>query len=1000
MVMGTSPIALARQEPRLLMRFSGLNFKRLASTAAPGAHKDRIVVLGSGWAGYALAKKISPSAASCVLISPRSHFVFTPLIASTAVGTLEFRAAVEPCRKLTHTEFHQAWASDIDFANKSITVEANNRDGVTARSGKDLKGPEFQIPYDKLVVAVGCYSQTFGVEGVKEHACFLRDATDARTVRLRVLQKFEQAALPSTNTAERKRLLHFAVVGGGPTGIEFAAELHDLIHEDLSKLYPDLMPHVAITIYDIAPKVLPMFDQNLAAYATNIFKREGIHIKTEHHLQGIRRQGDVLLMRIKEEPEEVAAGVVVWSTGLMQNPLVGKTVGREVEGLGKIAKNDKTGGFAVDSHLRVQVESRDPNGKEITKSLPDVYAIGDCANIEGLALPATAQVASQQATYLGKRFNSGVSSQGPPTAPFHFRNWGTMAYLGGWRAIHQNGADELKGRAAWILWRTAYLTKIIRVVSDLQNTVDTLICQIPIISSVFPHNIMTTATKPSVNYGLYLVTDSTPEILGDRNLEQVVEESLRGGVTILQYRDKHSERSIAVYTAKKLHAIARRYNVPLLINDRVDVAVEVGCEGVHIGQDDMAYEEARKLLGPGKIIGVTASSKEEALKACKAGADYLGIGTVYSTQTKKDTKSIIGPSGVRDILSALHSAGYGSVPTVCIGGINASNTAPVLASAGSPSKALDGVAVVSALIAAPDPAAAARDLLSKVVIAKIPEVIRAVADKTPLSHNMTNLVVQNFAANVALCVGASPIMANYAEEAADLAKLGGALVVNMGTVTPDGLKNYLQAIKAYNEAGRPIVLDPVGAGATVVRRNAVKTLLDAGHFTIIKGNEGEIQTIAGATITQRGVDSTSSLSFAQKASLVRSVALHRRNVVILTGAVDLISDGTRTLAIGNGHPYLGEVTGTGCTLGTTVSAMVAAYGADPLLAAVAGTVMFGLAAELAAKRPEVRGPGTFVPAFLDELYAIRKSTASGDLLWLSMAQVKAVEVNVDDTAAN
>ncbi|UZP44565.1 hypothetical protein NXS19_012377 [Fusarium pseudograminearum] len=208
MVMGTSPIALARQEPRLLMRFSGLNFKRLASTAAPGAHKDRIVVLGSGWAGYALAKKISPSAASCVLISPRSHFVFTPLIASTAVGTLEFRAAVEPCRKLTHTEFHQAWASDIDFANKSITVEANNRDGVTARSGKDLKGPEFQIPYDKLVVAVGCYSQTFGVEGVKEHACFLRDATDARTVRLRVLQKFEQAALPSTNTAERKRLLH------------------------------------------------------------------------------------------------------------------------------------------------------------------------------------------------------------------------------------------------------------------------------------------------------------------------------------------------------------------------------------------------------------------------------------------------------------------------------------------------------------------------------------------------------------------------------------------------------------------------------------------------------------------------------------------------------------------------------------------------------------------------------------------------------------------------
>ncbi|KAF4981641.1 hypothetical protein FZEAL_2610, partial [Fusarium zealandicum] len=243
--------------------------------------------------------------------------------------------------------------------------------------------------------------------------------------------------------------------------------------------------------------------------------------------------------------------------------------------------------------------------------------------------------------------------------------------------------------------------------------------------------------KPSVNYGLYLVTDSTPAILGDRDIEQVVEAALRGGVTVLQYRDKHSERSVAVETARKLHNIARRYNVPLLINDRVDVAVEVNCEGVHIGQDDMAYEEARRLLGPNKMIGVTASSKEEAIRACESGADYLGIGTVYSTQTKKDTKSIIGTSGLNEILSALAAAGHGAVPTVCIGGINASNAAPVIAAARSPAKALDGVAVVSALMAASDPAAAARDMLAKVIVAMIPQVVRAVADKTPLTHNMT-----------------------------------------------------------------------------------------------------------------------------------------------------------------------------------------------------------------------------------------------------------------------
>lgn len=182
------------------------------------------------------------------------------------------------------------------------------------------------------------------------------------------------------------------------------------------------------------------------------------------------------------------------------------------------------------------------------------------------------------------------------------------------------------------------------------------------------------------------------------------------------------------------------------------------------------------------------------------------------------------------------------------------------------------------------------------------------------------------------------------------------------------------------------------AGATSVRRQAVKTLLSSGHFTIIKGNEGEIQTVWGSTITQRGVDSTSSLSLSQKASLVRALAARQRNVILMTGVSDILSDGTRTFRVDNGHPYLGMVTGTGCTLGTTVSAMAAAWRQDPLLAAVAGTVMFGVAAEMAAGRNEVRGPGTFVPAFLDELYLIRKATAEGDLRWLTMAKVKLVEV--------
>ncbi|KAJ2980460.1 hypothetical protein NQ176_g2625 [Zarea fungicola] len=305
--------------------------------------KERVVILGSGWAGYAIAQTINPSKVSRILISPRSHFVFTPLLASTAVGTLEFRSALEPVRRLKLDEFHQAWASDIDFANKTIRLEANTMTDTAGSRTPALtcpqKGPEFDITYDKLVIAVGCYSQTFGIEGVAQHASFLRDVGDARNIRLKVLTAFERADLPSTTDAQRRELLNFAIVGGGPTGIEFAAELHDLVFEDLAQLYPALIKFVQVTVYDIAPKVLPMFDQNLADYAMELFRRQGIQVKTEHSLRRIRREGDVLKMQISGEGEEIGAGLLVWSTGLTQNPLIARLLKREIRGHGKIVKD-------------------------------------------------------------------------------------------------------------------------------------------------------------------------------------------------------------------------------------------------------------------------------------------------------------------------------------------------------------------------------------------------------------------------------------------------------------------------------------------------------------------------------------------------------------------------------------------------------------------------------------------------------------------------------------
>ncbi|KAI6352945.1 hypothetical protein MCOR25_009255 [Pyricularia grisea] len=470
---------------RCLRSLSSSATKDLTTGRQNGKRKERVVILGSGWAGYALARTLDPAKFDRVVVSPRSHFVFTPLLASTAVGTLEFRAVAEPVRRIRQVIFHQGWADDVDFTRKVVRVEASIDDDAASHTtipapepatipGSAVipttphKGPMIDVPYDKLVVAVGAYSQTFNITGVREHAHFLRDVGDARRIRLRILTLFEHCASNPTISDEQKReLLHFAVVGGGPTGIEFAAELHDLIYEDLIKVYPGLVPLVRITVYDIAPAVLPMFDRELADYAMELFNRRGIEIRTEHHLQAIRAEGEGLKLKIKEHgDQEVGAGMVVWSTGLMQHPLVKKLTNNQVRGRDsnsnsplRLRSDPKTGAIVTDGHMRAQL-TENASGEKSSR-MDDVFVIGDCAFCEAdQSLPKTGQVASQQAVYLAKAMNKGNIAE---SKPFSFRNWGTMAYLGGWRAIHQSSADELRGRAAWVLWRTAYLTKSLSV---------------------------------------------------------------------------------------------------------------------------------------------------------------------------------------------------------------------------------------------------------------------------------------------------------------------------------------------------------------------------------------------------------------------------------------------------------------------------------------------------------------------------------------------------------
>ncbi|PYH43135.1 bifunctional hydroxyethylthiazole kinase/thiamine-phosphate diphosphorylase [Aspergillus saccharolyticus JOP 1030-1] len=518
----------------------------------------------------------------------------------------------------------------------------------------------------------------------------------------------------------------------------------------------------------------------------------------------------------------------------------------------------------------------------------------------------------------------------------------------------------------------------------------------------------------ALDLSVYLVTDSTPVILKGRDLCTVVEEALKGGVTIVQYREKKADTGAQIETAKKLHQICKAYGVPLLINDRVDVALAVGAEGVHLGQDDMTIEVAKKLLPENAIIGISAGTVEEAQKAIAAGADYLGIGTMFATPTKTNTKLILGTAGTQAILEAISDTGR-TVGTVSIGGINQSNVQRVLYQSRAPKKALDGVAIVSAIMAADDPKAAAAEFVKLVahpppfvqsgpaastrdtatLIEQVPQAVQDMVKAHPLVHNMINYVVANFVANVALSIGASPIMSPYGDEAVDLREFGGALVINMGTLTSESIPNYLKALKAYNERGNPVVYDPVGAAATSIRRGTVKQLMAGGYFDLIKGNEGEIRQAYGSSgVTQRGVDSgPSSLDGQAKARLALELAKRERNLVLLTGAVDYLSDGERVIAVENGHELLGQVTGTGCAVGTVSGCFLAANPKDKLLAVLAGLLMYEIAAENAAARGDVRGPGSFVPAFLDELYAIRQAASKGDGSWLSgRAKVREIDL--------
>ena len=197
------------------------------------------------------------------------------------------------------------------------------------------------------------------------------------------------------------------------------------------------------------------------------------------------------------------------------------------------------------------------------------------------------------------------------------------------------------------------------------------------------------------NYSLYIITDQ--KLAGNRSIIQVVQLAITGGATFIQYREKTANTRKMVKQAQVLHKIAIKAKEPFIINDRIDVALAIGAEGVHVGQDDMPAFYVRQLIGPNMILGVSISAVVQAIKAQEDGADYLGVGPIFPTPTKTDANPPIGLKGLLTIKKAV------SIPVVAIGGINATNAKEV-------AKIADGIAVISAVMGAENPKQAAEEL--------------------------------------------------------------------------------------------------------------------------------------------------------------------------------------------------------------------------------------------------------------------------------------------------
>ncbi|XXG71335.1 hypothetical protein AAC387_Pa07g0618 [Persea americana] len=322
------------------------------------AKKKKVVVLGTGWAGTTFLRNLDSSLYDVQVVSPRNYFAFTPLLPSVTCGTVEARSVVEPIRRICekksgNIQFWEAECIKIDPASNKVLCRSN----LNANSEQNK---EFFVDYDYLVVAMGARVNTFNTPGVTENCHFLKELEDAQKIRRSIMDCFEKASLPNLSEEERKRQLHFLIVGGGPTGVEFAAALHDFVRDDLVRLYPMLKDLVKITVVEAGDQILSMFDKRIGSFAVDKFQRDGIDVKTGYMVVSVSDKAISMKLR-SGETISVPYGMAVWSTGIGTRPII-------MEFMKQIGQTNRRV-LATDEWLRVE-------------GCDGVYALGDCASIQ------------------------------------------------------------------------------------------------------------------------------------------------------------------------------------------------------------------------------------------------------------------------------------------------------------------------------------------------------------------------------------------------------------------------------------------------------------------------------------------------------------------------------------------------------------------------------------------------------------------------------------------